>query len=177
MSDLRGTKFSEECCRYGTENSDNINENILAKAAAIYGDGRKHVEKEQDDYIMLAARSMIRLFRNTKGHGSLESNDRWCSFGRCSSSCSTLESNEAGIRGPAEISRRQARIREAPITENGAKLHAAEAKMQELKANMAVLGKEASTALAAKTDFTKACSYVEKSNLQSAETKQSVFDI
>ncbi|KAK8493065.1 hypothetical protein V6N11_005403 [Hibiscus sabdariffa] len=49
----------------------------------------------------------------------------------------------------AEISRRQARIREAPIPENVAKLHATEAKMQEIKANMAVLGKEAAAALAA----------------------------
>lgn len=48
-----------------------------------------------------------------------------------------------------EVSRRQARVRESPIPENVAKLHAAEAKMHELKANMAVLGKEASAALAA----------------------------
>lgn len=49
----------------------------------------------------------------------------------------------------AEVSRRQARVRETPNPEHVAKLHAAEAKMQELKANMAVLGKEAATALAA----------------------------
>ncbi|THF98332.1 hypothetical protein TEA_011200 [Camellia sinensis var. sinensis] len=48
----------------------------------------------------------------------------------------------------AEVSRRHARVREAPIPENVAKLHAAESKMHELKANMAVLGKEAATALA-----------------------------
>lgn len=48
-----------------------------------------------------------------------------------------------------EVSRRQARVRESPTPENVAKLHAAEAKKQELKANMAVLGKEASAALAA----------------------------
>lgn len=47
------------------------------------------------------------------------------------------------------MSRRQARVREAPIPENMAKLQLAEAKMQELKANMAVLGKEATAALAA----------------------------
>lgn len=41
------------------------------------------------------------------------------------------------------------RVREAPIPENVAKLQLAEAKMQELKANMAVLGKEATAALAA----------------------------
>lgn len=46
-----------------------------------------------------------------------------------------------------EVSRRQARVREAPIPENVAKLHAAESKMQELKANMTVLGKEATAAL------------------------------
>ncbi|THG03188.1 hypothetical protein TEA_003570 [Camellia sinensis var. sinensis] len=48
----------------------------------------------------------------------------------------------------AEVSRRHARVREAPIPENVAKFHAAESKMHELKANMAVLGKEAATALA-----------------------------
>lgn len=40
-------------------------------------------------------------------------------------------------------------MREFSNPENVAKLHASEAKMQELKANMAVLGKEASAALAA----------------------------
>lgn len=49
----------------------------------------------------------------------------------------------------AELSRRQARVRESPTPEHVARLHAAEAKMKEVKANMAVLGKEASAALAA----------------------------
>jgi hypothetical protein len=49
----------------------------------------------------------------------------------------------------AEVSRRQARVRESPTPENVAKLHAAETRMHELKANMAVLGKEASAAMAA----------------------------
>lgn len=40
-------------------------------------------------------------------------------------------------------------MREAPIAENVTKLHASEARMQELKGNMAILGKEASAALAA----------------------------
>lgn len=48
-----------------------------------------------------------------------------------------------------EIARRKIRVRESQTAEHVAKLHAAEAKMQELKANMAVLGKEASAALAA----------------------------
>jgi len=40
-------------------------------------------------------------------------------------------------------------VREAPTHENTTKLQAAETKMQELKANMAVLGKEAAAALSA----------------------------
>lgn len=40
-------------------------------------------------------------------------------------------------------------MKEAPHPENVIKLHAAESKMEELKANMAVLGKEAAAALAA----------------------------
>jgi hypothetical protein len=56
----------------------------------------------------------------------------------------TIKSKQA-----VEVSRRQARVRESPIPENVSKLHAAEAKMQEIKANMAVLGKEAAAALAA----------------------------
>lgn len=56
---------------------------------------------------------------------------------------------ECESKQASEVSRRQARVRESPIPENVTKLHAAEARMQELKANMAVLGKEASAALAA----------------------------
>jgi hypothetical protein len=47
----------------------------------------------------------------------------------------------------AEVSRRQAWVREFPTPENVAKLHAAEAKKQELKVNLAILGKESSAAL------------------------------
>ena len=56
----------------------------------------------------------------------------------------TIKSKQA-----AEVSRRQARVRESPFPENVSKLHAAEARMQEIRANMAVLGKEAAAALAA----------------------------
>ena len=49
----------------------------------------------------------------------------------------------------AEIARRKARVREAPIPEHTTKLQQSEAKMIEHKASMAVLGKEAAAALAA----------------------------
>ncbi|GMY24832.1 SH3 domain-containing protein 3 [Fagus crenata] len=47
----------------------------------------------------------------------------------------------------AVVSRRQAWVREFPTPENVAKLQAAEAKKQELKVNLAILGKESSAAL------------------------------
>ncbi|KAL4290248.1 hypothetical protein GQ457_14G008820 [Hibiscus cannabinus] len=136
-----GTKFSEECCQYGTENSENINKNLLAKAAAIYGDGCKHVEKEQEDLIKLLSQQVLDPLRAMITSAPLED-------ARHLAQRYSRMRQEAEAQA-TEVSRRQARIREAPLPENVAKLHAAEARMQELKANMAVLGKEAAAALAA----------------------------
>ncbi|KAK4770746.1 hypothetical protein SAY87_031278 [Trapa incisa] len=99
-----GAKLSEDCCKYGAEN---INDNILAKAAAIYSDAHQHIEKEQEDY------------------------------------------NKLLYSQAAEVSRRQARVQESPVPENVPKLHVAEARMHKIRANMAILGKEAASALAA----------------------------
>ncbi|GLT50589.1 hypothetical protein SLA2020_240660 [Shorea laevis] len=136
-----GTKFSEDCCRYGTENRENINENILAKAAAIYGDTRKHVEKEQEDFNKLLSTQVMDPLRAMITGAPLED-------ARHLAQRYSRMRQEAETQA-AEVSRRQARVREVPIPENVAKLQAAEAKMLELKANMAVLGKEAAAALAA----------------------------
>ncbi|EXB58301.1 hypothetical protein L484_015635 [Morus notabilis] len=54
-----GTKLSEDCCKYGAEN---IDDNILAKAASIYGDARKHVEKEQEEYNKLLSSQLTLSF-------------------------------------------------------------------------------------------------------------------
>ena len=49
-----------------------------------------------------------------------------------------------------EVSKRQAKVRETPgNAENSIKLEAAETKLQDLKTNMAILGKEAVAAMAA----------------------------
>ncbi|XP_061978065.1 SH3 domain-containing protein 3-like isoform X2 [Populus nigra] len=133
-----GTKLSEDCCRYGTEN---INENMLAKAAAIYGDARKHVEQEQDDLNRLLSSQVLEPLRAMINGGPLED-------ARHLAQRYSRMRQEAETQA-VEVSRRQARVRESPIPENVSKLHAAEAKMQEIKANMAVLGKEAAAALAA----------------------------
>ncbi|CAN1283314.1 SH3 domain-containing protein 3 [Linum perenne] len=149
-----GTKLSEDCCRYGTEN---ISDAMLAKAAAIYGDARKHVEKETEDLnttlasqVLDPLRAMIlgtpledaRHLAQRYSRMRQEAEVQQALHFHCSPQ--SLISKQA-----TEVSRRQARVREAPVPENVAKLHAAEAKMQELRANMAVLGKEAAAALAA----------------------------
>ncbi|GMN43399.1 hypothetical protein TIFTF001_012601 [Ficus carica] len=133
-----GTKLSEDCCKYGAENMD---DHILAKAASIYGDARKHVEKEQEEYNNLLSSQVLDPLRAMITGAPLE--DARHLAQRYSRMRQEAETHAA------EVSRRQARVRELQTPEQVAKLHAAETKMQELKANMAVLGKEAATALAA----------------------------
>lgn len=133
-----GTKLSEDCCRYGAEN---IDDHILAKAASIYGDARKHVEKEQEEFNKLLSSQVLDPLRAMVLGTPLED-------ARHLAQRYSRMRQEAEAQA-AEVSRRQARVRELPNPEHAAKLHAAEARMQELKANMAVLGKEASAALAA----------------------------
>ncbi|XP_015574994.2 SH3 domain-containing protein 3 isoform X2 [Ricinus communis] len=135
---VTGTKLSEDCCRYGTENA---NDNILSKGAGIYGEARKHVEKEQEDLIRLLSSQVLDPLRTMINGAPLED-------ARHLAQRYSRMRQEAETQA-AEVSRRQVRVKETPIPENVAKLHAAEAKMQELKANMAVLGKEAAAALAA----------------------------
>ncbi|KAA8515000.1 hypothetical protein F0562_018213 [Nyssa sinensis] len=133
-----GNKLAEDCCKYGAEN---INDNILAKAASLYGDARKHVEKEQEDLNRQLFSQILEPLRAMIIGAPLED-------ARHLAQRYSRMRQEAETQA-AEVSRRQARVRETPIPENVAKLHAAEAKMQELRANMAVLGKEAAAALAA----------------------------
>ncbi|XP_010273384.1 PREDICTED: SH3 domain-containing protein 3 [Nelumbo nucifera] len=133
-----GTKLSEDCCKYGSENS---HDNILAKAASLYGEARVHIEKEQEDLNKLLGSQILEPLRAMSIGAPLED-------ARHLAQRYSRMRHEAEMQA-AEISRRQAKVREVPSIENNAKLHAAESKMQELKANMAVLGKEAAAALAA----------------------------
>ncbi|KAL3520157.1 hypothetical protein ACH5RR_018306 [Cinchona calisaya] len=131
-----GTKLSEDCCKYGVEN---VHDEILAKAASIYGDARKHVEKEQEDLNRVLFSEVLEPLRAIMTGSPLEE-------ARHLAQRYSRMRQEAETQA-VEVSRRQARVREAPIPENVAKLHASEAKMQEVRANMAVLGKEAAAAL------------------------------
>ncbi|PIN04049.1 Lysophosphatidic acid acyltransferase endophilin/SH3GL, involved in synaptic vesicle formation [Handroanthus impetiginosus] len=133
-----GTKLSEDCSKYGVEN---VSDEVLSKAASAYGDARKHVEKEQEEFNRLLFTQVLEPLRAMITGTPLE--DARHLAQRYSKMRQEAEAQAA------EVSRRQARVRESPIPENVAKLHAAETRMQELKANMAVLGKEAAAALAA----------------------------
>ncbi|CAB4276348.1 unnamed protein product [Prunus armeniaca] len=112
-----------------------------AKGASIYGDARKHVEKEQEDFNKLLSSQILDPLRAMIAGAPLED-------ARHLAQRYSRMRQEAETQA-VEVSRRQARVRELPNPENVAKLQAAEAKMKELKANMAVLGIEASAALAA----------------------------
>ncbi|KAM7270917.1 hypothetical protein ACFE04_030131 [Oxalis oulophora] len=133
-----GTKLSEDCCNYGVEN---ISDNILAKAASLYGDARKHMEKEVEDMNRLLSSQVLEPLRAMINGAPLED-------ARHLAQRYSRMRQEAEAQA-AEVSKRQLRVKEAPIPENVAKLQVAEARMHELKANMAVLGKEAAAALAA----------------------------
>eukprot|EP00262_Sarcandra_glabra_P009198 TRINITY_DN2325_c0_g1_i1.p1 TRINITY_DN2325_c0_g1~~TRINITY_DN2325_c0_g1_i1.p1 ORF type:complete len:348 (+),score=91.94 TRINITY_DN2325_c0_g1_i1:310-1353(+) len=133
-----GTKLSEDCCKYGGEN---INSGILAKAASLYGDALVHVEKEQEDLNSVISSQILEPLRAMIVGAPLED-------ARHLAQRYSRMRHEAELQA-AEVSKRRARAREVPSHENSAKLQSAESKMQELRANMAVLGKEAAAALAA----------------------------
>ncbi|MQM16603.1 hypothetical protein Taro_049561 [Colocasia esculenta] len=133
-----GTKFSEDCCRYGGEN---INNGELAKAASIYGSTLMHLEKEFEEFNRTLSLQIMEPLKQMITGAPLED-------ARHLAQRYSRMRHEAELQA-AEMSRRQLRVREAPIPENTAKLQTSEAKMHELKANMAVLGKEAAAALAA----------------------------
>lgn len=132
-----GTKLSEGCSKYGAEN---ISSGILARAASLYGDALIHVEKEQEDFNRMLSSQVLEPLRAMIGGAPLED-------ARHLAQRYSRMRQEAEVQG-TEVSRRQMRIKELPSSENIARVQAAESKMHELKANMAVLGKEAAAALA-----------------------------
>uniref|UniRef100_A0A1D1ZE14 Intersectin-1 n=1 Tax=Anthurium amnicola TaxID=1678845 RepID=A0A1D1ZE14_9ARAE len=133
-----GMKFSEDCCKYGSEN---VNNGDLAKAASLYGSTLVHLEKEYEEFNRVLSSQIMEPLKQMITGAPLED-------ARHLAQRYSRMRHEAELQA-AEISRRQSRVREVPIPDNSAKLQLSEAKMQELKANMAVLGKEAASALAA----------------------------
>ncbi|XP_020589661.1 SH3 domain-containing protein 3 [Phalaenopsis equestris] len=134
-----GTKLSEDCFKYGGENY--ASDGTLAKVASLYGGALVNVEKEYEEYNKILITQMLEPLRAMATGTALEDARHLAQrYSRM------RQEAEAQV---GEVSRRQSRVKEAPIFENTSKLQSSESRMQDLKANMAVLGKEAAAALAA----------------------------
>ncbi|XP_031501337.1 SH3 domain-containing protein 3 isoform X2 [Nymphaea colorata] len=132
------SKMSEECTRYGVEGTDDA---LLAKAASLYGEACTNIVRETEELNRVFSLEVMEPLKAMANGAPLED-------ARHLAQRYSRMRHDAELQA-AEVSRRQARVRETHSTENAVKLQASEAKMQEIKANMAVLGKEATAALAA----------------------------
>uniref|UniRef100_A0A0D6R6B1 SH3 domain-containing protein n=1 Tax=Araucaria cunninghamii TaxID=56994 RepID=A0A0D6R6B1_ARACU len=136
-----GTKFSEDCRKYGVENPCTSGD-TLAKAALKYGAARGRVERERDSLHRALGTQIAEPLRAMVFGAPLED-------ARHLAQRYDRMRQEAEAQA-AEVMRRQMKARESTGNpENVMKLQAAEAKMQELKSNMVGLGKEAAVAMAA----------------------------
>lgn len=136
-----GTKLSEDCRKYGVENSCTSGD-TLAKAALNYGSARARMEKERETLHRSLGTQIAEPLRAMVMGAPLED-------ARHLAQRYDRMRQEAEAQA-AEVSRRQLRAREGTGNpDNAMKLQAAEYKLQELKASMAVLGKEAAVAMTA----------------------------
>ncbi|KAJ9704239.1 hypothetical protein PVL29_002685 [Vitis rotundifolia] len=136
-----GTKLSEDCRKYGVENTCTSG-NTLSKAALNYGRARAQIEKERGNLLKALGTQVAEPLRAMVMGAPLED-------------ARHLAQRYERMRQEAEaqaieVSKRQAKMREATgNADNTLKLEAAEAKLHDLKSNMAILGKEAAAAMAA----------------------------
>ncbi|OVA20400.1 Src homology-3 domain [Macleaya cordata] len=135
------TKLSEDSRKYGVENTC-TNGNTLSKAALSYGRARSQMEKERGNLLKALGTQVAEPLRAMVMGAPLED-------ARHLAQRYDRMRQEAEAQA-IEVSKRQAKVRESmgnpDIT---LKLEAAETKLQELKSNVARLGKEAAAAMAA----------------------------
>ncbi|KAJ7978521.1 SH3 domain-containing protein 2-like [Quillaja saponaria] len=136
-----GTKLSEDSRKYGAENTCTSG-STLSRAALSFGRSRAQMEKERGILLKDLGTQVAEPLRAMVMGAPLED-------ARHLAQRYDRMRQEAEAQA-IEVSKRQARVREMPgNTENIMKLEAAEAKLQDLKSNMAILGKEAAAAMAA----------------------------
>ncbi|KAA0045629.1 SH3 domain-containing protein 2 [Cucumis melo var. makuwa] len=136
-----GTKLSEDSRKYGAENTCTSG-NTLSKAALNYGRARAQMEKERGNMLKALGTQVAEPLRAMVMGAPLED-------ARHLAQRYDRMRQEAEAQA-IEVFKRQARVREAPgNAEITVKLEAAEAKLQDLKSNMATMGKEAAAAMAA----------------------------
>ncbi|KAE9620351.1 hypothetical protein Lal_00019475 [Lupinus albus] len=136
-----GTKLSEDSRKYGAENTCTSG-NTLSRAALSFAQARAQMEKERGNSLKALGTQVAEPLRAMVVGAPLED-------ARHLAQRYDRMRQEAEALG-TEVSKRQAKVRETPgNADNAMKLEAAEAKLQDLKKNMGVLGKEAAAALAA----------------------------
>ncbi|KAK4424107.1 SH3 domain-containing protein 2 [Sesamum alatum] len=136
-----GTKMSEDSRKYGVQNTCTSG-NALSKAASNFARARAQMEKECGNLLKALGTQVTEPLRAMVMGAPLED-------------ARHLAQRYDRMRQDAEaqafeVARRQAKVREGNDHPDLAfKLEAAEAKLKDLKSNVAVLGKEAAAALAA----------------------------
>ncbi|XWS62727.1 hypothetical protein CRYUN_Cryun06bG0035600 [Craigia yunnanensis] len=136
-----GTKLSEDSRKYGAENTCTSG-NTLSKAALGYGRARAQMEKEHGNLLKALGTQVAEPLRAMVMGAALED-------ARHLAQRYDRMRQEAEAQA-IEVSKRQARVRETPGNpESVMRLESAETKLQDLKSNMAILGKEAAAAMAA----------------------------
>nr|XP_010906308.1 SH3 domain-containing protein 2 isoform X1 [Elaeis guineensis] len=136
-----GTKLSEDSKRYGVENSCTIG-STLSKAALGFGRARAQIEQERGNLLKALGTQVAEPLRAMVVGAPL---------GDARELAQRYERMRQEAEAQAiEVSKRQIKVSEAPgNVDNNLKMEVAEAKLQQLKSNMTVLGKEAVAAMTA----------------------------
>ncbi|KAF9620843.1 hypothetical protein IFM89_014780 [Coptis chinensis] len=136
-----GTKLSDDSKKYGAENTCTSG-STLSKAALSYGRARTQMEKERGNLLKALGTQVAEPLRAMVMGAPLEDARHLAQrYDRL-----RQEAEQQAV----EVSKRHAKARESMGNpDNTFKLESAEAKLQELKSNVATLGKEAAAAMAA----------------------------
>ncbi|KAJ0428468.1 putative SH3 domain, AH/BAR domain superfamily, SH3-like domain superfamily protein [Helianthus annuus] len=136
-----GTKLSEDSRKYGTENTCTSG-NTLSRAAVNFSRARVQMEKERGNLLKSFGTQVAEPLRAMVMGAPLEDARHLAQrYDRM------RQEAEAQV---IEVSKRQAKVIDGSGNpELFSRLEAAEAKLQDLKSNMSVLGKEAASAMAA----------------------------
>ncbi|XP_071697819.1 SH3 domain-containing protein 2-like [Rutidosis leptorrhynchoides] len=136
-----GTKLSEDSRKYGVENTCTSG-STLSRAAKNFSRARAQMEKEIGNLLKSFGTQVAEPLRAMVMGAPLED-------ARHLAQRYDRMRQEAEAQA-VEVSKRQARVREgAGNPEMIVKLEAAESKLQDLKSNMTILGREAASAMAA----------------------------
>ncbi|KAL2927693.1 SH3 domain-containing protein 2 [Bienertia sinuspersici] len=136
-----GTKLSEDSRKYGSENTCTSG-STLSKAAVNFSRARAQMEKERGNLLKALGTQVAEPLRAMVMGAPLED-------ARHLAQRYDRMRQEAEAQA-IEVSKRQAKVRETSGNPDVVmKLEAAESKLQDLKSNMGILGKEAASAMAA----------------------------